>query len=260
MKLVRQMKYFGYVIILLAGCTSGQPSNKGDLSLIVLTDSLIAYQGNLNEKPAVEKIAFSWPNVKKLIDTKLGNDPARKILIKPANRQNAGGNTEELLTWCKDNQFNNYRLLAMDTVEEKYFHVEGIKFDSTASMTDSKPEPLHLFLPKDTGDTDNAKANDKTYTILLLKNNKVYIYNGVDMTKEIISTSMSDKKVRSAILDGKKKFGNDFFIIIKPSKEASYKNVVDMLDEMTINDIKRYQLSDISDAEISYTQGMHHII
>lgn len=38
-------------------------------------------------------------------------------------------------------------------------------------------------------------------------------------------------------------------IVIKPGEESTYKDVVDALDEMTINDIKRYALVDISEVE-----------
>jgi hypothetical protein len=39
-------------------------------------------------------------------------------------------------------------------------------------------------------------------------------------------------------------------IVIKPSDECNYKNVIDMLDEMTINVIKTYALVDISSVEV----------
>ena len=41
----------------------------------------------------------------------------------------------------------------------------------------------------------------------------------------------------------------EFVVVIKPNKESTYKNTVDALDEMTINDVKRYALVDISEVE-----------
>ena len=38
-------------------------------------------------------------------------------------------------------------------------------------------------------------------------------------------------------------------MVLKASSESTYKNVVDILDEMTINVLKRYALVDISKQE-----------
>jgi len=44
------------------------------------------------------------------------------------------------------------------------------------------------------------------------------------------------------------------FIIIKPDKDATYKNAVDVLDEMTINDIGRYAMVDPTPDEYKLIQ------
>jgi biopolymer transport protein ExbD len=41
----------------------------------------------------------------------------------------------------------------------------------------------------------------------------------------------------------------DFVVVIKPNKESTYKNAVDILDEMTINQVHRFALVDITDDE-----------
>ena len=43
----------------------------------------------------------------------------------------------------------------------------------------------------------------------------------------------------------------DLVVIIKPSAEATYKNTIDILDEMTINRIKRFAIVKILEADIS---------
>ena len=47
---------------------------------------------------------------------------------------------------------------------------------------------------------------------------------------------------------------DDYFVIIKPDKDATYKNAVDVLDEMTINAIKRYAMIDPTPDEYSKIQ------
>jgi len=46
----------------------------------------------------------------------------------------------------------------------------------------------------------------------------------------------------------------DFVVVIKPSDLSSYKNVIDILDEMSINVVKRYALVDISPAESQFVK------
>jgi hypothetical protein len=43
-------------------------------------------------------------------------------------------------------------------------------------------------------------------------------------------------------------------VVLKPDNDATYKNTVDILDEMTINDVKRYAMVDISPVEYSLIQ------
>jgi len=47
-------------------------------------------------------------------------------------------------------------------------------------------------------------------------------------------------------------------VVIKPTEDATYKNTVDILDEMTINAVKRFAMVKISDTEkqlIKKTEG-----
>ena len=52
-----------------------------------------------------------------------------------------------------------------------------------------------------------------------------------------------DKEWEKADLD------RDFVVVIKPTAEATYKNTVDILDEMTINNVKRFAMVKISGTE-----------
>jgi len=77
---------------------------------------------------------------------------------------------------------------------------------------------------------------------MLGKQNVIYYYYGNDPTK---MQTTGYKAVRDIILKKKKSTpAEDLFIIIKPDKDATYKNAVDILDEMDINDIGRYAMVD----------------
>ena len=45
---------------------------------------------------------------------------------------------------------------------------------------------------------------------------------------------------------------DDLTVVIKPAKESSYKNLVDMLDEMQINNVKRYAIVNITKDEAGF--------
>ena len=62
--------------------------------------------------------------------------------------------------------------------------------------------------------------------------------------------SATYKNVREIILNKKRNTDHDdLFIIIKPTKEATFGSVVDILDEMNINDVPRYAIVKISNLE-----------
>lgn len=46
-------------------------------------------------------------------------------------------------------------------------------------------------------------------------------------------------------------------VIIKPDSSANYKEVVSVLDEMLINDVISYAVTDISEQEAAYVKSKH---
>ena len=60
------------------------------------------------------------------------------------------------------------------------------------------------------------------------------------------------RSTRDIILDKKRRSDPKWFeVILKPTKDANYKNVVDILDEMKIDGVPRYALVDITPGESS---------
>lgn len=149
-------------------------------------------------------------------------------------------------------------------------------FVFTATM--SSPTTLDLNMPKDVDD-EKKKTEVKesaVLTILLGKDNNVYYYAGkLEPDASNFKTS-TFKEIRNIIIEKRnevrsrfnpatvdpeicakekadaKKKGDpnwekacediDFTVIIKPNEESTYRNTVDILDEMTINQVKRYAL------------------
>ncbi|HEY4337787.1 MAG TPA: biopolymer transporter ExbD [Puia sp.] len=119
-------------------------------------------------------------------------------------------------------------------------------FIFTTTMT--RPTALHLNLPKDVPEKDRQREPEgAVITLLLGKNDKVWYYEGKDPSR----MQESDfRGIRTVILDKKRRTDGAFFeVILKPSKDASYRNAVSILDEMKIDAVHHYALVDIDPSE-----------
>jgi biopolymer transport protein ExbD len=117
------------------------------------------------------------------------------------------------------------------------------------TTTMAQPTAMNLFLPKDVEkqEEQNKVKESGAFTILLGKADQVYYYEGMDPT-QLKATNF--KGIRDEIIKKKQSTDpEDLVMIIKPTEDATYKNTVDILDEMTISEIKRYAMVDISPVE-----------
>jgi hypothetical protein len=91
-------------------------------------------------------------------------------------------------------------------------------------------------------------------TFLLFGNNGIYGFEGGGMDK---GKKYDYKTVDPFLIAEKKKFsGLAYTVIISASPEASYKNVVDMLDKMKTNHIEKYALVDITKEQAAFVQKL----
>ena len=123
------------------------------------------------------------------------------------------------------------------------------------TTTMSQPTAMKLFLPKDVDkpEEQNKLKESAALTLMPSKANMVYYYEGLDPSKLQSSTF---KGIRDIVLDKKRRTDpKDFMVILKPTKDATYKNTVDILDEMTIDAVKRYALVDITPDEYKFVEA-----
>src|SRR5450755_396476 len=113
------------------------------------------------------------------------------------------------------------------------------------TTTMSQPTAMHLYLPKDVKEEDKNKVkNSAVITLMLGKNDVIYYYEG-DSAQLLKPTDF--KKIRDIVIDKKRRTDpKDFVVVLKPTVDATYKNTVNILDEMTIDGVKRYAMVDIS--------------
>lgn len=120
------------------------------------------------------------------------------------------------------------------------------------TTTMSQATAMRLFLPKDADKPeDQNKAKESgVITILLGKDNNVFYYEGSLDNSASNFKSSNFHDIRTVLMSKKSRTPEkDLVVVLKPSDECTYKNVVDILDEMTINVLKRYALVDISPIE-----------
>ena len=102
----------------------------------------------------------------------------------------------------------------------------------------------NLILPKDSAAKILVKRN-AVLTLMLIRNDSIKYFDGSDPDK-VINKYCTFKNLRSVIQQKQKKvdsiFGNrsETTIIIYPEDQATYKNFINTMDEIQINDIKHY--------------------
>ena len=118
----------------------------------------------------------------------------------------------------------------------------------------SKPQSMNLGLPDKNEDKpdDNIKIDERrTMTVILGKDDKIKWFMGLPGTPTIAPKMDSYGKngIRKAILkqviDVPKVMGDakkGLIVIIKPTNASTYKNLVDILDEMAIADVPTYAI------------------
>lgn len=123
----------------------------------------------------------------------------------------------------------------------------------------SKPHVSTLRMPADGPPSEIGR--DAALTIVALPGNKVFYYNGPldeSLKKGSFGTTGYGRQGGISDIIRSKQLAMDRFykggrkelmLLIKPTPGSSYKNVVSLLDEALIHDVKRYALLDPSKDE-----------
>ncbi len=122
------------------------------------------------------------------------------------------------------------------------------------TTTMSQATAMNMNEPKDDSTQQLKVKNSGAMTILLGRNDQVYYYYGqleVDkLSEQFKSTNFKD--IRQLIVDKKKSTPiGDLMYIIKSDKASTFKNAIDILDEMSISAIPpgHYAEVDMAPAE-----------
>jgi len=127
------------------------------------------------------------------------------------------------------------------------------------TTTLAKPHAMDVAMPdkdKENKDDNLELADNRTMTVLLGANNKIDYYMGT-LESPIEGPTVVDygkNGVRPVLLkklkDVQAATGKGLIVVIRPSDHSNYRNLVDIMDEMKIADVKQYMIGDISDPEV----------
>ena len=119
----------------------------------------------------------------------------------------------------------------------------------------SEANAMRVILPSDEPVKDSTLAPaSKTISLILEENNAIFYYHGMDI-RNLQQTNYAASGIGDVIqkkinvvtaLIGKP---GETIVLIKPTRNASYRNLVDILDEMLVNGVTKYVLMEASEEE-----------
>jgi len=140
-------------------------------------------------------------------------------------------------------------------------------FIFTTSMT--TPKAMKLFLPADEINNRDHWGESTVLTILPISGDKLFYYHGqfeiaiqqknYGITSYTFNGGIGDIiRAKQAALDKSGRFTRkDLMLIIKPTDESTYQNLIHALDEVLINMLPHYALVDISPEEKAVLASLH---
>lgn len=130
------------------------------------------------------------------------------------------------------------------------------------TTTMAQPKAIELNMPNtEPTDQPTAFAEESTITLIPSANHMLHYYNGIlKQPQEMHVTTMG--KARSIITQRKNEVAalpgsysanaHKLHVLIKPDGHCRYEDVVQLLDEMSINDVQYYAIVDVTNEETAY--------
>jgi biopolymer transport protein ExbD len=127
------------------------------------------------------------------------------------------------------------------------------------TTTLSQPTTTNLVMPKASKDPLPLRES-RALSMLLGKENTIFVYKGrwEDALAQhaIVRTTFNEYQgLGKMIREKQKELGSDreeLMLLLKPTRQATYKNLIDALDETNINLVKKYAVVAPTEAEVNY--------
>jgi biopolymer transport protein ExbD len=209
--------------------------NESSLTLIVLNDKLWFSYYELTGR----SLTFMLPNELFQILNSAKEEKGKKlnVIIRTSSIVQKA-TIDTIVEKIKSSGISKYFIIKMSDKEQESF--------MTAVTNFNKPSELVLTMPKDEPEEHSVSVEKKIITVILLADDAWWCYSDTSIGSGAI---YSVKAFQQLMTEKKKEFGASLFVIIKPTKQSSYKASVDVLDQMTINHIKQYAMIKLSERE-----------
>ena len=124
------------------------------------------------------------------------------------------------------------------------------------TSTIATPKAMDLLMPKDDKITKDPVCESCVLTVLLDKNNRIKYYEGaIENNPPVKETGFAPEQIRTVLMQKKANVekvrgsANQFILIIKASAASNFKNFVDITDEVTICQIKKYYVDELNNED-----------
>jgi len=133
-------------------------------------------------------------------------------------------------------------------------------FIFTSSM--AEPYATKLYMPADGASASTKQGESGALTVLLGEDNRIYYYEGqwemATQHKAVLTTNYNLQEGLGKIIRQKQqRLGKDkeeLMLLIKPLEESTYANVINVLDEIQINGVKRYAITEPTPEERAFVK------
>lgn len=122
------------------------------------------------------------------------------------------------------------------------------------TSTFNKAKTMEVTMPDRVKDeTEQTKINENDIlNLVLAEDDKIFYWTGLTPPAEV--TNYSKNGVRKLLLERMRE-NPKMMVLIKPKDESRYNNMVDILDEMEITNMKRYAIVDFTEDDKTIIAG-----
>lgn len=124
------------------------------------------------------------------------------------------------------------------------------------TTTFAKPYVMQLTMPVPDDEHPMAVPASKSLTVILGKNHRVHYYFGLNQPADktvaaarLETTDFGPQGIRQVLLARQQR--GPVVVLIKPGADSQYKDMVDILDEMSITNQRQYALTKLSTADLT---------